>query len=195
MVPLMFGIVGLGERKRRFDMKRIILAQVGLTMLAVTLGLAQDTKHILIDGELEDGFDLGLNTNKGRTDWLKNDEKLLRLTYPSEQRSGYLFITVGPPKDPPRPFIDLSQFGFLVVEMRGGVGGEKVQIGIKTNTQKDNGGETKLDETLSSEWKTYRYALGRFLGADPAKLYVVAEFVFTGPESKTIYVKSIRYTK
>jgi len=176
-------------------MKYRILALIGSTMLAVTLSLAQDTKHILIDGELEDGFDLGLNTNKGRTDWLKKGEKVLRLAYPAEQRSGYVFITVGPPTDTPRPFIDLSQFGFLVVEMRGDAGGERVQVGIKTNTQPDNGGETKLPETLTVEWKTYRYALGRFLRADPSKLYVVAEFVFSGSESNTVYVRSIRYTK
>ncbi len=171
------------------------VSPIAIALALAYCGFAQDTKHILIGEELEEGFDLGLNTNKDRNDWFQKVDKAFRLEYPAGQKWGAMFITVGPPGDPPHPFIDLSQYGFLVIEMRGGAGGEKVQIGIKTNTQPDNGGETKITETLAAEWKTYRYALGRFVRTDPSKLYVVAEFVFSGPQPQIVFVKSVRYAK
>jgi hypothetical protein len=150
-----------------------------------------------LDGiELADGFDMGVDTDRHRTDWLEKVEKenCFRLSYPEGQRWGAVFITVGPSKAPPRPSMDLSDYRHLVVEMKGGAGGESIQIGIKTNTQPDNGGEDKVTEQLKPEWRTYSYPLVRFAGADPKKLYVVAEFVFDTPP-RTIYIKNVRYEK
>jgi hypothetical protein len=157
---------------------------------------AQDSKHVLDGTELSDGFDMGVDTDKGRHDWLEklDKENCFRMSYPTGQRFGAVFITVGPPIDPPRPSMDFSDYKVLVVEMKGGAGGEKVQIGVKTNAQRDNGGEYKVTETLTSDWQTYRYPLTVFQRADPKKLYVVAEFVFDAAP-RTIYVRNVRYDK
>jgi hypothetical protein len=164
-----------------------VLATVGIV-------LAQDAKEVLVGNKLTEGFDMGLNTDKNQTDWLKDEESGFRLSYPARQKWGAVFITVGPPVDPPRPGLDLSRYKYLVLEMRGGVGGEKVYVGIKSNAQPDNGSEVKVEETLGSEWQTYRYPLARFVRADSARLYVVAELVFSGGEAATVYVRSVRYS-
>jgi hypothetical protein len=169
---------------------------VVLTFTCVGQGGAQNTKHVLDGTELADSFDMGVNTDKGRTDWLDklDKENCFRLSYPTGQRWGAVFITVGPPVDPPRPSMDFSDYKFLVIEMKGGAGGEAVQIAVKANNQPDNGGEYKVAETLTAEWQTYKYPLARFQRADSKKLYVVAEFVFDSAP-RTIYVRNIRYDK
>jgi len=139
---------------------------------------------------------MGVNTDRGRTDWLEklDRENCFRMSYPAGQRWGAVFITVGPSTDPPRPSMDLSVYKVLVIEMKGGAGGEVVQIGVKTNTQPDNGGEYKVVESLTPEWQTYKYPIARFQRIDPKNLYVVAEFVFDSAP-RTIYVRNIRYDK
>jgi hypothetical protein len=79
--------------------------------------------------------------------------------------------------------------------MKGGNGGEQIEIGVKTNTQPDDGSETKVPVTLTSEWKTYSIALNRFEGTDLDKVYVACEFVFSGADAETIYVRNISYAK
>lgn len=175
-------------------MARSLFGVVVLIIACVGRTGAQDIKHVLDGTELADGFDMGVNTDKGRTDWLErlDKENCFRLAYPAGQRWGAVFITVGPPTDSPRPSMDFSSYKFLVIQMKGGAGGEAVQVGVKTNTQPDNGGEYKVAETLTPDWKTYRYPLARFQRADPRTLYVVAEFVFDS-EPRTIYVRNVRY--
>lgn len=177
-------------------MARSLLVITVLIVSCVGKAGAQDTKHVLDGTMLADGFDMGVNTDKGRTDWLEklDKENCFRMSYPAGQRWGAVFLTAGPSVDPPRPGMDFSGYKFLVIEMKGGAGGEAVQIGVKTNTQPDNGGEYKVTEPLTPEWQTYKYPLARFQRADPRNFYVVAEFVF-GATPMTIYVRNVRYSK
>ena len=145
-------------------MKRRLLIGV---LFTAWIALAQDTKEVLVGNKLTEGFDMGVDTDLKQTDWLKDVENSFRLSYPAGQKWGAVFVTAGPSVDPPRPGLDLSKYKFLVVEMRGGVGGEKVYVGVKSNSQPDNGSEFKVEETLGAEWRTYRYPLTRFVRADP----------------------------
>lgn len=172
-------------------MKRILLFGVLATFW---IARAQDVKEVLVGNKLTEGFDMGVDTDKNQTDWLKDEESSFRLSYPARQKWGAVFITAGPPVDPPRPGLDLSRYKFLVLEMRGAVGGEKVFVGIKSNTQPDNGSEVKVEETLGAEWQSYRYPLARFVRADSRKLYVVAEFVFSGGAATAIWVRRVSYS-
>jgi hypothetical protein len=90
--------------------------------------------------------------------------------------------------------MDFSDYKFLVVEMKGGAGGETIRVGVKTNAQQDNGAEYKVAEVLTADWQTYRYPLAKFQRADSKKLYVVAEFVFDAG-ARTIYLRNVRYDK
>ena len=168
-----------------------------LPLCAALVGVAlgqQPPRDILVGARLTPGFNMGVNSSENRTDWLKTEGDHLKMSYPSGQSWGAVFVTVGAPKQPPRPFRDLSAYNMLTIEMKGGVGGEQLEIGIKTNTQPDDGSETKVPVRLTSDWKPYRFRLDRFDGADLDKLYVVAEFVFSGSDAATVFARNISYS-
>jgi len=121
-------------------------------------------------------------------------EGAMKMAYPPGQSWGAVFITVGQPKDPPRPWKDYSSFRAISVDLRGEIGGESVEVGIKDSSDPDDGSETKiLVPQLSTGWQTYEFPLSSFDTADLEKLYVVTEFVFAGPTSQTVYFRNVRY--
>ena len=117
------------------------------------------------------------------------------MAYPSGQGWGAVFITVGKPKDHPRPGEDLSEFKKLSIELRGDKGNETILVGVKDNTQPDDGSETKFRiKNLRTSWTVMEIPLAEFKRADLSKLYVVSEFVFENtPE--TICARNIAYLK
>src|SRR4029077_16866645 len=107
--------------------------------------------------------------------------------------------TVGTPVDlPNRPWKDFSAFDVLSVEMRGERGGEKVWLGVKTDSSPDDGGENKKELTLTTEFTWQDIPLSDLASSrlivprDLARLYVVCEFVFSD-QAKTVYVRNVRY--
>ena len=68
-----------------------------------------------------------------------------------------------------------------------------VRLGVKDNTQPDNGRETTVPECLNNTaWSAINVPLTKFDGADLTQLYVVFEVVFSkavGP----IQLNNIRY--
>ena len=177
----------------RPSLARFWLSMLSIASLSVMLG-QQTRKDVMVGGKLTAGFDMGVNSSENKTNWLKSEEGQMRMAYPADQSWGAVFITVGKPRQPPRPFRDFSGDNTLTVEMKGGVGGEQLEIGVKTNTQADDGSETKLPVKLTSEWKAYRFSLDRFDGADLGKLYVVTEFVFSGGDAATVFVRNIGFS-
>ncbi len=155
---------------------------------------ALQTKDILIGTRLVLGYGMGVNSSGGRTDWLKKEDGFMSMSYPAGQEWGAVFVTVGRLKAPPRPSQDFSAYNFLSVEMKGQTGREEVEIGVKTNTQDDDGLETKLPVKLSADWRTYNFALDKFTGTDAKRLYVVIEFVFTGDEAQSVFFRNIKYS-
>jgi hypothetical protein len=171
----------------------IVLISVGLGLIPGALG-QQSRLDVLTGGSLSPGFDVGVNSSEGKTAWLKNKGEDLKMSYPRGQSWGAVFVTVGKPTEPPRPFRDLSAFSILAIEMKGRSGREQLEIGIKTNAQADDGSETKVAVILTSHWKTYYFRLDSFDGADPSRLYVVTEFVFSGPAGEKVFARNIRYS-
>lgn len=139
-------------------------------------------------------YDMGVDSSHGRRDWLNLTEDGMQMAYPSDQNWGAVFITVGVPVDPPRPWKDFSRFGTLTIDLKGEIGGESVEVGIKDESDPDNGTETKIQiSNLSTEWQTYQFPLTLFRTADLKRLYVVAEFVFAGASPKTVLFRNVRY--
>jgi exo-beta-1,3-glucanase (GH17 family) len=141
------------------------------------------------------GYDMGVDTSEGRTDWVRDMDGYMCMDYPSGQDWGAVFITVGPPRGFPRPGKDLSDYQWLSLELRGGSGGEVVSIGLKDNTDRDDGSETKIEvPDLTRKWQTETFELWRFRTADLRRLYVVIEFVFEpGTPPETVCFRRIRY--
>jgi len=139
---------------------------------------------------------MGVNTSGDRTDWVENMSGFMRMSYPSGQSWGAVFITYGEPIDPPRPGWDCSDFDSLLVDLKSEVEGGRVEIGIKDNTDPDNGTETKiLVSDLDTIWNTYSFALESFRTADLTAIYVFAEFVFSGGNPQTVYFRNVKYTQ
>jgi len=169
---------------------------IGLFLIVPNQANAQDdVQDILIGADLSSGLDMGVNSSGGRTDWLESEDGFFKMSYPANQTWGAVFITVGAPKDPPRPFRDFSAYRTLSIEMKGGSGARTIDIGVKTNSQPDNGRESKRTVNLTPEWKTYEFALSNFTGADLSRLYVLTEFVFAGSSAQTVSVRNIKYLR
>jgi hypothetical protein len=152
-----------------------------------------DVLDILVGADLTTGFDVGVNSSNGKTHWLEKVDGFFKIAYPANEAWGTVFITVGSPKDRPRPLLDFSACRTLSIEMKSGPGAKRVEIGIKTNTQLDDGSESKKPVSLATEWKTYEMPLSAFSGTDLARLYVVTEFVFAGSDAQIIYFRNIKY--
>jgi exo-beta-1,3-glucanase (GH17 family) len=143
---------------------------------------------------LADFYDIGVDSSNSRQDWLETTSDGMSMTYPAGQAWGAVFVTVGPPVDPPRPWKDFSSFRTLSVELRGETGGESVEIGIKDATDPDDGTEAKaLVSNLSTAWQTYQFPLSMFGTADLTHLYVAVEFVFDGSTAETVYFRDVKF--
>lgn len=144
-----------------------------------------------------EGYDMGVDDSANRRDWLSDMEGYMRMSYPGGLSWGAVFITVGPPVNPPRPGQDLSMYNTLSLELRGSTGNECVKIGIKDNTDLDNGTEKKVRTCVTStNWETFTFTLSVFNTADLTRLYVVTEFVFDGSDAsaaKTVDFRNIQY--
>lgn len=139
-------------------------------------------------------YDMGVDSSNRRRDWLQRTSDGMKMAYPAGQAWGAVFITVGRPVDPPRPWKDFSPLHTLSVDLRGETGGESVQIGIKDATDPDDGTETKaLVSNLSTQWRTYQFPLSTFGTADLTRLYVVSEFVFSGSTAQIVYFRNVRF--
>lgn len=89
---------------------------------------------------------------------------------------------------------DFSIYNTLKLELKGEKGGEKVEIGLKDETNPLDGSETKVELTLSDEWEFYEIPLKAFKGTNLSKLFFVVEFVFEY-EPRNISVRHIEYLK
>jgi uncharacterized protein (TIGR03437 family) len=150
-------------------------------------------RDVMIAGNLTSGFDMGVNTSGGRTDWVSPDNGSLKMAGPPGQDWSAVFVTWGPSVSQSRPGTDMSAYATLVVEIRGDPG-KTLQIGIKDKDQADDGNETKVTVLLTSNWRSYAIPLSRFTKAGVNKLYVVAEFVWPAQSPTTAWVRNIRFT-
>ncbi len=157
-------------------------------------------RDILVNGRLSTFYDIGVDSSQRRHDWLFSEADSLRLAYPSNQEWGAVFVTVGQPVDPPRPWKDFSEFDKMSLDLRGEVGGEIVEIGIKDYMALDDGGEPKVKlPPLTKDFQTYEIPLSLFASSRTVipdylrRLYVVVEFVFSDGAAESVYVKDVRY--
>jgi hypothetical protein len=146
---------------------------------------------------LSAGFDIGINTSAGLTNWLTPSpaEGDLKMVCPGGQTWCAMFITAGASLTTfPRPGLDLSMYQTMMVEVRGDPG-TTIDVGIKDTTQPDDGTEAKVSLPVGSNWVTYAIPLSRFVGANLKKIYMPCEFVFAGgTRPQTLHVNSITYS-
>ena len=134
-------------------------------------------------------------TSQQQTSWVTDDAGFMEMACPSGQTWGSVFISYGGnPINPPRPCLDVSSFSTLSVDLRGALGGEVVSIGIKDNTDPDDGTETKVAVNVTTDWVTHTFLLSEFTTADPKRLCIAIEFVF-GTTAETVDFRNIKLTR
>ena len=136
---------------------------------------------------------MGFDSSTKHKDWVKTVSDYIRMEYPKGSTWGAVFVTVGEPTDTSRPYIDLSDYKKVSLELRGEENGETILIGLKDNTDPDDGSETKVRiSNITTQWQTYEIELSRFRTANLHKLYVVTELVFER-DPKILFLKNIKF--
>lgn len=145
-------------------------------------------------GAVNSGFEILVNTDLGRTDWLSKVADGLLAAYPSSQQFGFIAAVLsGPTTLGSRPGKDVSAFKTLQLQLRGAVGGESVDVGIKDNTDPDDGTEIKKTLILTSSFQSFSMPLADFSTADLTRVYLLCELVFNGPTGRSVFVRDVRY--
>lgn len=146
-------------------------------------------------GALGDGLDIFVNTDTGVTNWLSVAADGRLAAYPSGQQFGFAAAVVaGDPRPGFRPRKNMAAYRTLEFELRGAAGGEVVEIGIKDDLDPDNGAEAKVQLSLTQAWTPYSFPLTAFTTADLTRIYLLFELVFSGPASRSVYFRNVRYT-
>lgn len=144
---------------------------------------------------LTKGYDMGVDTSDGLRDWAVDMHDSICMNYPGNQGWGAVFITFG--KSAPfgqRSGQDLSTYKTLSMELKGENGGEYLSVGLKDNSDKDDGSERKYNVNVTNDWKSYTFPLSDFDTADLTQLYVVTEFVFeSNTPAENVCFRNIEY--
>ena len=159
----------------------------------------QQPLNILVGTQLASGFDIGINTSGGLTNWLKQEPPPpvpgdMKMVCPAGQSWCAAWVSDGPSLSTyPRPGVDVSMYQTLTVVISGDPG-TTVAIGIKDATQPDNGSEAKVTIAVTSNWATHAIPLSSFVGVNLKNVYIPCEFVFTsGSQPQMLKVQSISY--
>ena len=149
---------------------------------------------VFIDGGLTSGLNMGVDSSEGRREWANVENGELCMRYPSDQRWGTVFITVGQPTDSQRPGREYSEFSRLLMTARGEPDGTQVWVGMKDSEDPDDGSESRIAiDGLNGSWKLYSFELALFRTADIRRLYVPVEFIFEGPSPSVVCVNAIEF--
>jgi hypothetical protein len=157
-------------------------------------------REIFVGPRLSAFYNMGVDSSGHKREWVAVRDGELKMLYPANQQWGTVFITVGKPADHGRSWKDFSEFKFLTLELRGEDGGEPVEISIKDRSA-PNDGERRVSVKLGTRYQSYSFPLADFASPrfrvprDLDEIYVVAQFVFTRENARTVYARNIRYTR
>jgi hypothetical protein len=181
-----------------------------MSRATTTLCSRSECYAILIDGKSASskGFSIKVSDSEMRGGWLGRHAGYFKMKYSEDLSWMTLYFTAGEsPISPIRPLVghseDFSEYNYLVVEMKGEVGGECVLVGIRDTDDPDDRSETRKAVEVTAEWAEYWIDLKFFARRDPSesplvlgKIYMPAELAFPcGARAGTqiVYVKNIKY--
>lgn len=166
---------------------------IATTLCLFTLVL-QGQIDILKNGALFHGFDIGLATSSGIKGFVTIANDSMTIKFPANQAWAVVFITVSKPV---MPEVTMSK---ITLVMKGQVGNEIVELGVKDSDDPDDGSECKLPIKLNTKWETYTIDLRTLQEfcepGSPLKLsqiYIPIEFEYIGTRAQTIFIRSIQY--
>jgi hypothetical protein len=186
---------------------------VSSALLAITLTAGAVACHgattaprlgnVYVGTNLSPGFTRFQFTGAEESDWVTDEHGAMKCSYDSNQGWGTAFIVAGQMANVGnRTTMAASPNDYLCVDLKGQYGGETVNIGVKTDTDPDDGKQPGFDiESLTKTWKTYRIPLTAFVKPPdyPATrlshLYVVFSVNFKpGVPAETVWYRNVKYT-
>jgi len=149
----------------------------------------------MVNGALKPGFDMGVNSSAGKTNWVTPDPAggSQKMSCPAAQDWCAVFVVTGKVVNSGRQGTDVSGYNTLLVDLKGD-SGRIIHIGIKDVNQPDDGTEQKVDVLLTTNWRTYAIPLTRFSRANLKSVYVMCEFVWDANSPWTASMRNIAFT-
>ena len=89
--------------------------------------------------------------------------------------------------------VNFSKYQKLIIEAKGDIGGEKMDIVVKDILDPVDGSESRFKLELTNSWKKYEIDLKHFETANMNNVQVALGFVFVGKTARKIYVKNAYY--
>ncbi len=92
------------------------------------------------------------------------------------------------------PYLDLSRFHKLRLELKGDRGGEVIKVHVKDVNYPNDIGPVSIDLVLSDDWQTWEIDLAKFAPNDLSRLHVVLGFlIFPAQDPLAFSVRNARY--
>ena len=149
--------------------------------------------QMLKNGKLVSGFNLTFVGSSGFTGWRGLENDFITLIYPENQLEwGSPYFEFNTLKGRLNQ-LDATNYDKILVEMKGAVGGETFDILVKDKYDSRDGTETRLQVSLTKQWKVYEYDIAQFKTLDKSMVRVPLAFVFEGPKGRKIHIKSLKY--
>jgi hypothetical protein len=124
---------------------------------------------------------------------LQRVDESLRVFYPGNAQWASLSLSVRDLDDSAsRAGLDYSMYEKLQLEIKGVRDGETILVNLKDSDDPDDGSQTNVELSLSTEWQTYEINLDRFHNADLQKLHVVLAFLFFD-RPQTFFIRSAKF--
>jgi hypothetical protein len=144
-------------------------------------------------GQLVGDYDLLVNTDRGRTEWLTLASDGLQAAYPSGQVWGFIGCVVrGNSTLGSRSGVDLGGYRSLQLQIKA-TSNVDVQVGLKDTTDPDTGVESRRSVSVTTSWQTVSFNLTDFSTADLSRIYMLFEVVFAGSNAQTVVLRDVRF--
>jgi hypothetical protein len=161
-------------------------------------------RNIYVGTIVSPGFTRFQFTGAEESDWVTDEHGSMKCMYDANQGWGTAFIMASNPSyGVQRATIAVSPKDSLCVDLKGEYGGEMVNVGVKTDTDPDNGKEPRyIVKSLTKSWHTYKIPLSTLVQSPDyptsrfSHLYVVFELGFMpGNTAETVWYRNVKYTR
>ncbi len=156
-------------------------------------------REILVDGRLAAHYELRSESFSRKGLRLSRAADALEMTYPAGQPWGVVSIAVGESSSSAPAWKDFSEFDAVALELRGSRGRESIAVSISHgDPHRRNGTQVQIVD-VENKFQTYTIPLSQFASSELpipgslAQLSVVLQFLFSGAQPQTVYVRNIRY--
>lgn len=151
-----------------------------------------DEEFPIYVNNLNQGFDIGVDSSERQRGWLIENNGVIQMNYPANQKWGSVFVVAGAVALE-EVGEDFSNYSTLAVELKGSGENEFVMVSIEDRF--GSPGKAHFALNITESWQTYLFSLLDFGRTDLKNLHVVSNFSFTGQKAQTVYFRNIKFLR